>query len=101
MGIFDKIRQGVRRLTADLNLGRSYKDVFELDGVPPFRTFYNFCIFPAKYIYRGLYKPWHIIPAPTVGNDLATRQLFRLNMAKAVCAEMAGLVWNETASVNI
>ena len=101
MGIFDKIRQGVRRLTADLNLGRSYKDVFELDGVPPFRTFYNFCIFPAKYIYRGLYRPWHIVPAPTVENDMATRQLFRLNMAKAICAEMAGLVWNETASVNI
>lgn len=78
-----------------------YKDVFDLPEVPAFRTFYSFQIFPAKYIYRGFYNAWHVVNAPTVKNPDATRHLFRTNTAKAVCAELAGLVWSEGAEINV
>lgn len=97
MSLFDRFKQGVR----NLNRGKEYKDVFDVDGVPPFRQFYNLQIFPAKYIYRGLYNAWHVIPAPTIGDSRATRTLFRMGMAKAVCAELAGLIWHEGADIHI
>ena len=80
---------------------KEYRDVFELEDVPAFREFYNFSILPAKYIYRGLYTPWHVIPAPTIKDADAKRTLFRLNMGKAVCAELAGLIWSEGVKIDI
>lgn len=97
MSLFDRIKQGVRKL----NRGKEYKDVFDVDGVPPFREFYNLQIFPAKYVYRGLYNAWHVVPSPTIGDSRRTRQLFRMGMAKAVCAELAGLIWHEGADIHI
>lgn len=82
-------------------IAREYKDIFELGGCPAFRQFYEFGIFPWKLLYRGLYKPWHIVPAPTIENAKATRTLFRLNTAKAVCAELASLVWGEQCEVRV
>ena len=99
MALFDFFKRGAKKLTN--NTGKEYKDVFEVDGVPPFREFYNLQIFPAKYIYRGLYNAWHIIPSPTIGDSRATRTLFRMGMAKAVCAELAGLIWHEGADITI
>lgn len=89
----------MQKTTADLGIGKEYKDVFELEGVPAFRQFYNFMIFPAKYIYRGLYNAWHVIKAPTIADKNATRTLFRMDTAKAICAELAGLIWGEQCSV--
>ena len=101
MALWDRIKNGVRKRMADAGIGKEYKDVFELEGVPAFREFYNYQIFPAKYIYRGLYNAWHVVNAPTVKNSKATRTLFRLGMAKAVCAELAGLIWSEGADIHI
>lgn len=101
MGLLDRLKNGVKRLQASTKTGKEYKDVFDVDGVPAFRTFYNFMIFPAKYVYRGLYNAWHVINAPTIGNANATRTLFRMDMAKAVCAELAGLVWSENAEIHV
>lgn len=86
---------------ADTGLAREYKSVFELGGVPSFEQFYQFGIFVWKWLWKGLYKPWHIIPAPTIANPEAKREIYRMNMAKAVCAEMAGLVWGEECAVNV
>ena len=86
---------------ADLNIGREYQDVFDLGGVPAFREFYNVSIFPAKYVYKGYYAPWHLVNAPTVQNPRNKRKLFHTNIAKAICAELAGLVWDEQAEVHI
>jgi len=97
MSLFDRFKQGVRKL----NRGKEYKDVFDVDGVPPFREFYNLMIFPAKYVYRGMYNAWHVIPSPTIKDPRATRTLFRMGMAKAVCAELAGLIWHEGADIHI
>lgn len=91
----------LQRAGAETGFARSYKNVFELGGVPAFAQFYNFGIFPWKWIYRGFYKPWHLIPAPTIQNPNATRQVYRMNAGKAVCAELAGLVWGDKAQIHV
>ena len=89
------------RTASATGIAREYKTIFDLGGVPSFAQFYDFGIFIWKMIYRGFYKPWHLIPAPTISNPNATRQVFRMNAAKAVCAELAGLVWGEECEINV
>ena len=85
----------MQRVGAETGIAREFKDIFELSGVPAFNQYYAFGIFIWKWIYRGFYKAWHLIPAPTIKDPKATREIFRMNAAKAVCAELAGLVWGE------
>ena len=80
---------------------RAFRDIFEVGGVPAYRQFYDSGIFIWKALYRGSYAPWHLVPAPTIANPNAMRQLYRLNAAKAVSAELAGLVWNEQCDVRV
>ena len=82
-------------------LSREFKDIFEVGGVPAFNQFYYFGIFPWHYVYKGFYSLWHKIAAPTIANPMGIRELFRLNMAKACCAELAGLLWGEKAQINV
>lgn len=91
----------MQRGAADAGIARSFKTVFELGGVPAFGEFYDVGIFIWKLLYRGLYKPWHIIPTPTVADPAAKRELFRLNAAKAICSELASLVWGEECEINV
>ena len=91
----------MQRAGANTGIAREFKSVFELGGVPAFNQYYEFGIFIWKWLYRGFYKLWHLIPAPTIANPKNTRCLFRMNMAKAVCAEMASLVWGEECAVNV
>ena len=89
------------RTGAETGLSREFKSVFELGGVPAFNQFYNFGIFIWKLLYRGFYKPWHLIPAPTIADPKHKRELYRMNISKAICAEMASLVWGEECTVNV
>ena len=91
----------MERTIAGTGLAREYKSVFELSGVPSFQQFYDFGIFIWKFLWKGFYKPWHVIPAPTVAAPDAKRTMYRMNMAKAVCSEMAGLIWGEECAVNV
>ena len=91
----------MQKTVADTGLAREFKSVFELNGIPSFQQFYDFGIFIWKLLWKGFYKPWHIIPAPTIANPKAERPVYRMNMAKAVCSEMAGLVWGEECTVNV
>lgn len=91
----------MQKTAADTGLAREFKSVFELGGVPSFQQFYNFGIFIWKWIWKGFYKPWHVIPCPTIANPNAERTVYRMNMAKALCSEMAGLVWGEDCSINV
>lgn len=91
----------MQKTVADTGLAREFKDVFELGGVPSFQQFYNFGIFIWKWIWKGFYKPWHVIDCPTIANPNATRRLYRMNTAKAICSEMAGLVWGEECTINV
>ena len=91
----------MQRTAASAGVAREFKDIFELGGVPAFNQYYYFGIFVWKWLYRGFYKLWHLIPAPTIANPDAKREVYRMNMAKAICAEMASLVWGEECTVNV
>lgn len=91
----------MQRVGAETGIARQFKNIFDLGGVPAFNQFYEFGIFPWKLIYRGFYKAWHLISAPTIANPKATREVFRMNVAKAICAELAGLVWGEECEINV
>ena len=105
MGLWQNLkdwgRNLMQRTAAATGIAREYKDIFELGGVPAFARFYREGIFVWKALYRGFYKAWHVIPAPTIESPGATRQMYRLNAPKAVCAELAGLVWGEQAEVHV
>ena len=91
----------MQKLGADTGLTREFKNIFELGGVPAFNQFYNFGVFIWKWLWKGFYKPWHIVPAPTVANPRGTREAYRMNAAKAICSEMASIVWGEECTVNV
>ena len=106
MNVWDKIKswgRGLMQRTATATgIAREFKDIFELGDVPAFNQFYYYGIFVWKMLYRGLYKPWHLVPVVAVGAKPGqTRQLFRLNTAKAVSAELASLVWGEEAQFSV
>lgn len=92
----------MRKVSTATGVVYEFRDIFEIEGVPAFQQFYEFMIFPCKMIYRGLYKPWHVVPVVAVGaRPGQTRQLFRLNTAKAVSSELAGLVWSEECQFSV
>ena len=91
----------MQKTVADTGLAREFKSIFELSGIPSFQQFYNFGIFIWKWLWKGFYKAWHVIPCPTIANPNASRVMYRMNMSKALCAEMAGLVWGEDCTVNV
>ena len=103
--MFEKIKKKVRnwmqKIAADTGLSKEFKDVFEIGGVPAFNQFYYFGIFVWKYIYKGYYKPWHRIAAPTIAEPRHERDIERMDTAKAVCAELAGLIWSEQCEVHV
>ena len=96
-----RVSDNTTALAADMKVSKEFKDIFELGGVPAFNQFYNYGIFPWKYVYKGFYKPWHIVKAPTIANPDGTRQLSYLNMGKALCSELAGMVWSDQCDVNL
>ena len=92
----------MQRTASATGIAREFKDIFELGGVPAFKQFYDDGIFIWKYLYRGYYKAWHLVPVTAVGaRQGQTRQLFRLNAAKAVCAELASMVWGEECEISV
>lgn len=101
--MFDKIRQALRRGGDKLeNLGQKYiKTIWELDGVPAFRQYWTYGIFPWKWVYRGKYNAWHILAEPTIADPKHTRDMFRLNPAKFVSATLAKYVWDERCDINV
>ena len=91
----------MQRVSASTGIAREFRDVFQIGGVPAFNEYYYNGIFIWKVLYRGFYKLWHIIPCPTIANPDGTRELYRMNAAKAICAELASLVWGEECSINV
>ena len=91
----------MQRASANTGVAREFKTIFELSGVPSFQQFYDFGIFIWKWLWKGFYKAWHIVPAPTIADPKARREVYRMNVAKAICAEMASLVWGEECTVNV
>ena len=86
---------------ARAGLGTEYKSIFDLPGVPAFQEFYNLGILPWKCLYKGFYEPWHVILAPTIADPKHKRNLAYLSLSKALCAELAGMVWTDQCDVNV
>lgn len=99
MKLFDKIRSGVNRVGENMNLFK--KDVFELDGVPAFREYYQLFIFMWQAIYKGFYKDWHEVPIKTIKDPkgIKKRRMSTMNAGKMSCSQMARYVWNERCSI--
>ena len=103
--MFESFKRAVKnwfmRAVADTGIAREFKDIFELGGVPAFQQFYNLGIYPWKCLYKGLYEPWHVIAAPTISDPRAKRNMAYLNLSKAVCSELAGMVWTDQTEVTV
>lgn len=95
------VRDNAQMVGANTKIAREFKDIFEIGGVPSFNEFYNFGILPWKMVYRGYYSAWHLIKAPTIEDPNAKRKMSYLNLSKAVCAEIAQMVWTDQSDVNI
>lgn len=97
----ERMKNWMQRTSADMGLAKEFKDIFEIGGVPAFNQFYYFGIFIWKYLYKGFYSPWHRVLAPTIAEPNRYRELSRMDAAKAVCAELAGLIWSEQCDVHV
>ena len=77
------------------------KDVFELEGVPAFREYYELFIFVWQAIYKGYYKAWHEVGVKTIQNPKGdkTRTMATMNAGPMACSQMARYVWNEKCSI--
>lgn len=103
MALFERLKRKMQetflRTGANTGMAKEYKSIFDLQDVPAFNQFYNIGIFPWKYLYRGFYKPWHLIPAPTIADPQHKREMSYLNMSNAISAEIAGMVWTDQCDV--
>ena len=98
MGVREFIRNRVSRMSESLDLFK--KDVFELEGVPAFREYYELFIFVWQAIYKGFYKAWHDVPVVTIKHPKGrTRTLSTMNAGKMACSQMARYVWNERCAI--
>lgn len=95
------VRDNAQIVGANTKIAKEFKDIFEIGGVPSFNEFYNFGILPWKMLYRGYYSAWHLIKAPTIADPNAKRKMAYLNLSKAVCAELAQMVWTDQSDINI
>ena len=96
-----KVRNWMDRTGANTGLAKEFKDIFQIGGVPAFNQFYYFGIFIWKYLYKGYYKAWHNVADPTIQDQKHRRDLERMDAAKAISSEMAGLVWSEQCKVGV
>ena len=96
-----KVKGWMQSAGAATGIAREFKDIFEVGGVPAFNQFYYFGIFIWKVIYKGYYKAWHLVPAPTILNPNATRKMARMNTGKSVCEELASLVFGDCVEINV
>ena len=100
MGIRDILKNRVNRMAESMDLFK--KDVFELEGVPAFREYYNLFIFVWQAIYKGFYKDWHVVPIVTIKNPKGkTRTMSTMNAGKMACSQMARYVWNERCEIAV
>lgn len=76
-------------------------NVFEVNGVPSFNEFYNVGMYPWKLVYKGYVPEWHDVPNKSIAKPTGKRKQFRTNTAKAICSEMANLVWAEGSSISV
>ena len=101
MKLKDLIRKGVNRMGESVDLFK--KDVFELEGVPAFREYYQLFIFIWQAIYKGYYKAWHEVGIKTIKDPKGAkkRTMATMNAGSMGCSQMARYVWNEQCEINV
>lgn len=95
------LNRGERKMDKDTTMPEYLKDIWALKGVPAFYQYWLYGIWPWKYVYRGYYKLWHYIYAPTVAEKNNYRDMYRLNAAKFLCMQMARYIWSEQCDVTV
>lgn len=80
---------------------KELRSVFDINGVPSFQEFYYTGIYIWKTIYKGYYDAWHSVKAPTINNPNKMRRMSYINTAKAVCSELANLIWAEGCDITV
>lgn len=96
--IKNRFRNGVNRMAESAELFK--KDVFDLEGVPAFRQYYDLYIFRWQAVYKGFFKDWHVVPLKTMNNPKGkTRTMATMNAGKMACSQMARYVWNEQCKI--
>lgn len=104
--MLEKIRKAVKNWImeagATTEMSKEYKSVFELEGVnPAYNQFYNFGILIWKFLYKGFYSAWHTVPAPSIAEPKATRRMESMQLSKAVCAELAQMIWTDQSDITV
>lgn len=100
-GLINRLKGAFRNVAQATGIEQAKKDVFDLAGVPSFRQFYEFGVFPWKWIYRGYYKAWHLVDTPTIANPQNQRKMERMDTAKALTQELASLMWSEKCGIAV
>lgn len=77
------------------------KNVFEVDGVPSFNEFYNVGMYPWKMVYKGYVPEWHDVSDKSIAKPDGKRRRYRTNTGKAICSELANLIWAEGSSISV
>ena len=52
-------------------------------------------------IFKGYVPDWHRVNSPTIEKPYRKRDRNRLNFGKAICSEMANLVWAEGSQISV
>lgn len=102
--MLEKVRKAVKdwfmETQAITEMGKEYKSVFDLEGVnPAYNQFYNYGILIWKFLYKGFYNAWHIVPAPSIANPEGKRNMESMHLSKAVCAELAQMIWTDQTDI--
>lgn len=100
-GIKNALRKGGNSVKEAISGNSHVTQIWDLDGVPSFRQFWQDGIFPWKYIYKGYYEPWHNIPDPTIANSKRIRKIDRLNAGKFISQTMARYIWGEQCAITV
>lgn len=107
MTLQNTVKNGVARVQEGLQIFR--KNVFDLQGVPAFLEFYNLYVWPWKYVYKGFYDAWHIVPVRAIDTSACQkdkdgrpfRNLATMNAGKMACAQLARYVWGEGCDITV
>lgn len=98
MKIRERIRNGVNRMAESTGIFK--KDVFELEGVPAFREYYQLFVFIWQAIYKGYYEAWHDVDVKTINTPKGKkRRMATMNAGKMGCSQMARYAWNEQCQI--
>jgi len=98
MNFLQSIFQAVKGVLIKMGLVKQVQDVFKIKQIPMLDSFYTEYINTWKQIYRGFYEQWHDLKYKTVSGD-KKRRMATMNAAKALCAELAGLTFNEQCEI--